>query len=385
MEDQYSTNSVTGSKNPLDVLISSVEDIDMDHDWLLNELKEEIEDVALSIYKKMQDLNASADDSSLDKSVYVNGILRNLFDILDSSPSNDRLELLLAYLNTIDQILSDGVRCSMDDFVTLAEDRFRPHSIKLFRSHSALPKPPKQSLKKRIRFAFKELMFVGDVYRKSHRDRDIPCEWVIEIKISNKREHKGLHTLWFLFECIDQIKGTRMELDKLSKGSIIARIRLFINNKETKAEVTRFFESVRKFAHGRLSKDYQESEKLKCETEKIGSEKKLIEQELTVAQSPETIRRTQLELERLELQNEMERIKIQDARLELALKELSLTREKKKTLRELLADDIISNEDFIMLMNDLVYIKKTGNTLDVGESLDAIDRKSKRLKKDNSK
>ena len=91
----------------------------------------------------------------------------------------------------------------------------------------------------------------------------------IELYLSDTKDSKSLQTLSIFIECLNSIEGTDVTIVEIRKGSIISQLKLFFQSPDAKKQAIELLESTKKFAIGKLEKEYSESEKLKKETEKI--------------------------------------------------------------------------------------------------------------------
>ncbi|MFA0960510.1 hypothetical protein AB9P05_01760 [Roseivirga sp. BDSF3-8] len=193
-------------------------------------------------------------------------------------------------------------------------------------------------------------------------------EITIDLSISNRQEHKALHTIWFLIESLNQIEGCKVTIEDIRKGSIKATLKLLLENEQAREEAKRLLDNTKKLAEGKMTKEYEEAKKAEAEKEKIKVETEIKKKELEDSISEETDLKRKLELELLYQQIEEKRLANEKSKIENKRSELQLFQEKKKALQELLAEEFISHDQFNMMLNGLDFINKTGNVFEVGKA-----------------
>lgn len=184
--------------------------------------------------------------------------------------------------------------------------------------------------------------------------------WDIDLKISNKDDSKSIYSLWLLLEALKSIDGLEFEIEELSKGSIFAKIKVWFKSEEAKEEAEELLESTKKFAKGKLENDYYENEKNKSEAEKVQVEKEKLQSEMDLANSDEEKKRRLLEIEALEIENENKKLQNERLKVQVFL-------EKRQALAELLSDGIINNQEYKLMINQVLEIhKKEDDSIEIG-------------------
>ncbi|MDF0717297.1 hypothetical protein PY092_14125 [Muricauda sp. 334s03] len=184
--------------------------------------------------------------------------------------------------------------------------------------------------------------------------------WDLDLKISNKDDSKSIYSLWLLLEAFKSIDGLEFEIEELSKGSIFAKIKVWFKSEEAKKEAEELLESTKKFAKGKLENDYYENEKNKSEAEKVQVEKEKLQSEMDLANSDEEKKRRLLELEALEIENENKKLQNERLKVQVFL-------EKRQALAELLSDGIINNQEYKLMINQVLQIhKKEDDSIEIG-------------------
>jgi len=182
------------------------------------------------------------------------------------------------------------------------------------------------------------------------------------IFVFSKTDHKALNLMYIFVEFLRlYLPQEDIYILELNKGSIRGRVRAYFKSKEIEEDVIEGLNDVKKYAKGKLTKEFQESEKIRKEKELLDLEKKLQEQKIEensyyIEQNKAEIeiQKLQLEKEKLELENDKLRIENFKSKLEL--------------LKELLADSIISQQDFKIYLNDSLLIEKTIKNIEINKS-----------------
>ena len=193
-------------------------------------------------------------------------------------------------------------------------------------------------------------------------------DWIIELNFDTKKgeNHKPLEFINTFIEGLNTIPGVKVTLEDIKIGSIQARLKAVFDDVTNKEEVKEVLESARKFAKGKLERDYAEVEKSISETQKNQIEKEILEENLKYIKSEEN-----KELKKLE--SESIKYDIERKRLENERMKLQLFKERNDLLKELLADGFIQQKDLEILIKGIPFLKIENGTLTVGENIDIID------------
>lgn len=201
--------------------------------------------------------------------------------------------------------------------------------------------------------------------------------WDFEFEIRHKNEYESLRTLWIFLESINQIGGVKIILEHIAKGSIKAKAKAFFENEEVKKNAQEILQEVPGAIKAKLqkegsevSKNLSEKNKNEVETEKLAAEAEKIKKEGDALDVKQIKERSNLETELL-------RIKVENEKIELENKRLNLFKNKYQTLKELLADEIITAEIFKIKVNELVYIDYSNDSLVEENKLEDIIDKTK--------
>lgn len=193
-------------------------------------------------------------------------------------------------------------------------------------------------------------------------------EWIIDLSFKTTKEnnHKPLEFIHILIEGLNTIPGVKVTLEDIKIGTIQAKIKAIIDGVSSKEEVKEVLESARKFAKGKLEKEFSEIQKSDSETQKNQIESKILEETLQNLLSDGNKELKKLESESLKY--DIERKKLENDRLKL-----QLFKERKELLKELLAEGFIAQKDLEMWVKGISFIKIENNVLTVGENIDIID------------
>ena len=196
-----------------------------------------------------------------------------------------------------------------------------------------------------------------------------PLEWLIELnfKTDKKENHKPLEFIHTFIEGLNTIPGVRVTLEDIKIGSIQAKIKAIFDDVTSKEEVKEVLETARKFAKGKLEKEYYEGEKASSETQKNKIEFQILEENLLNLKSEEN-------KELKKLQSESIRYDIEKKQLENERLKIQLFKERKELLKELLVDGFIQQKDLELLIKGIPFLKIENGRLTAGESTDIIDK-----------
>lgn len=372
--------------NSFDIIMSHVEIVSLSED--IGDLKEKIERSILSIERKMQDLS---DIDTIEAKTIVKKtfeILKFISPILKENSSNHSLEQISTYLITLDSLVRNSIDKTLDE-INLIFWQLSPENLKQrFSSHGLVI--PINTYTGVIYGAFNaalgtlsagRLLATGSSLREFQgegfwniemtselKDSNLEPEvWDMEIEINDtKNQHKALYTIWLFVESLNKINGVNVEIEEIRKGSIFSKLKIYFSSPEAKKEAQELLESTKKAAKGKLEKDFQHNEKTKAEAEKFESEKNKIDNEIKQQNSEEAKRKRELEIQAMEIENERMRLENEKLKLQVFL-------EKKKALSELLAEELISHEEFKLKLNQMMYISKKDDQIEVSESFPLIE------------
>ncbi len=187
--------------------------------------------------------------------------------------------------------------------------------------------------------------------------------WDIQMIFETERfeEHKALEFIYRFVEILSQLEGVQIEVNEIKKGSIIAWLKSYFKSSKSKQDAAEVLESARKFASGKLEKEYEEKEKLKAEKEKIDIEKKLLQHELESNSDIDSLYLNALKIRHAE--EDLKRKQLENAKLSL-----EVLKDSREAFAELLADGFISQGDFKILINQLPFLEKKEGKLIIGET-----------------
>ncbi len=194
-------------------------------------------------------------------------------------------------------------------------------------------------------------------------------EWILELNFdtANKNNHKPLEFIHTMIEALSTIEGVNVTLEDIKIGSIKARLKVVFDDLRGKEEFKDVVESSFKFAKGKLEKAQIENEKIETEKAKNLIENDILVTNLNTLNSPELRELKRLESESLKY--DVERKKIENEMLNL-----ELFRKKKDMIKELLAEGIIDQDKFEMLINGVSFMKVDNGEIKIGENIDVIDK-----------
>lgn len=343
--------------------------------------KDQIEKLVLKIERFMQDLSDDDTETSKFTLKKINESLKVVLPILKSDDINQMsLEIIENYLNNLEKISKIAIsKKSIKEveslFTGLSLDELKKNlehtKVSIWTYASAINGIIESTSNKvtlinygnasdilRMVTSSKMPNKLFDVYAKNEKKDDLT--WDVDLKISNKDDSKSIYSLWLLLEAFKSIDGLEFEIEELSKGSIFAKIKVWFKSEEAKKEAEELLESTKKFAKGKLENEYYENEKNKSEAEKVQIEKEKLQNEVDIAKSDEEKKRRLLELEALEIENENKKLLNERLKVQVFL-------EKRQALAELLSDGIINNQEYQLMINQVLQIhKKDDDSIEIG-------------------
>jgi len=333
-------------RNPFDELASKIEQLSLKGSESGD--VERLEQMLLFIERKYQDLQ----DKDVDKAkVLMQAVNANL------------LMVEAHELNSLD-IISKNLQCIKKVSVDLISSKIQNVDSyilgNVFKSHdNFISKISITDLSK----AFNSV-FLSDYTQNV----ETKTEWIIELnfKTGNKGNHKPLEFIHTFIEGLNTIPGVSVTLEDIKIGSIQAKVKAVFDSVTSKEEVKEVLETARKFAVGKLEKEFSEVEKANSETQKNQIETQLLEENLQNLKSEESKEFKKLETESI-------RYDIEKKRLENEILKIKLFKERKELLKELLADGFISQKELEILIKGITFLKIENGILTVGENIDVID------------
>lgn len=338
-------------ENMFDNLMSTVEKLNLM--GANKNTSNDLEVIVLSIERKMQDLSDENNKSA--KTVYasVKNVLFEYTKILTNDSSFETIGLAANALSCINNTMRTG------SDLKLIEEVAAKLSIK-------------NNLKGNVSSLenIKKAAFIGvasvDYNQKNidelfHPSNDLV--WDIEMKIESQEfdDHKALEFLYRFVEILSTIEGVQIKIQDIKKGSIWAWLKAYFKSDKSKNDAAEVLESARKFASGKLEKEYEEKEKLKVEREKIDIERQILQQELNSSNDLDSLYLAALKVKHLE--EDLKRKQLENARLSI-----ELLKDSRETFAELLADGFVSQSDFKILINQIPFLEKVNGKLTIGET-----------------
>lgn len=200
----------------------------------------------------------------------------------------------------------------------------------------------------------KERTFIFD-YKKSISD-DTTVVWDVYVIIRSTR-HEGLNLVYLLIEYLKLFAtNEEVRLREIKTGSIKAKIKAYFEDGHAEENAKEGLDELKKYAKGKLSKEFEESEKIKVEKSLLKSEAQLKELEVKNYDQENLLKKRKLEIESLELENERKRLENENIKLKNF-------RDKVEVLKDLLANSIISQEEFEVWIEGELYLKKSVSEL----------------------
>lgn len=343
--------------------------------------KEQLEKLVLKIERFMQDLSDDNTETSKFTLKKINESLKVILPILKSGDINPMsLEVIENYLTNLEKISKIAIsKNSIKEveslFTGLSLDELKQNlentKVSIGTYASAI-NGMIESVSNKVTLinygnASNILRMVTNVKTPNkpldlfaENDKKDELTWDIDLKISNKDDSKSIYSLWLLLEAFKSIDGLEFEIEELSKGSIFAKIKVWFKSEEAKKEAEELLESTKKFAKGKLENDYYENEKNKSEAEKVQIEKEKLQNEMELANSAQEKKRRLLEIEALEIENENKKLQNERLKVQVFL-------EKRQALAELLSDGIINNQEYELMVNQVLQIhKKDDDSIEIG-------------------
>lgn len=333
--------------NPFENLMAKLEKINLENKNIIN--LDTIEKTVLYLERKCQDFS----DNETGKARIIYQALSAVNIIFDEDSSNDfnKLQSNLYALQSLARIIEDEKKLD-EDSITLK------NIIKI-----ASPRKQKISVDV-LQEAFSKLSnSLSSEIIKENKE-----QWLIEFNFDVEKDelHKPLEFIHLFIEACNKIEGVSLKLEDIKIGSLKAKISALFDNLKAKQEFKDVLEGSKKIVKGKVEKEFNESEKAGAEKIKTDVEIKILEEQLSDLISDDSKEVKELQKESLKI--DIERKKIENERLRL-----ELFREKRELLKELLAEGIINQQNFEMMIKGLPFIKYENGQLTIGESINVID------------
>ncbi|MFP9113681.1 hypothetical protein ACLI1A_07045 [Flavobacterium sp. RHBU_3] len=159
-------------------------------------------------------------------------------------------------------------------------------------------------------------------------------------------------SLYYILSAFKRIDGLTFEIEDLSKGSIISKLKLWLKDEKTKEQTIDLLKkgkdaTIAYYIDSKLSN----LEKERKEIEKLQEEVEILKRDKTQKLTNEQYQlKTSYELEKARLENEASRLSNLKASLEIA-----------DMAAELMKKGILCSKDVEMYINDNLYFRKEGN------------------------
>lgn len=338
----------TKNGNPFEIIMSRVENANLNFE--LGTIKTDIEKSVLLIERKIQDLEEENSTKSVKTIQEILDILNVIIPVIKIDNSLNTLKVINTILQNLNKIISPLKQTFHQvnfNFIPKFLGNFKGRKVSIVNYTETINKTLNKEIKKRERVFIQ----INDVEEKFYNPYKSNI-WNIEIYISDEKQSNSIHLLGLFVDVLSTIKGVETEILKIEIGSIFSKIIAVFKTDKARDEAEEIIKSAKKYVKGGLEKDFVQNEKSRVEIEKINAEKNKIEDEITNSNSNEAIRKRKLEMEALEIENRKKNLEVENLEIELFIK-------KKKLLSELLAEKIISIEEFKLSINNALIIEKT--------------------------
>lgn len=337
--------------NIFDNLMSTIEKLSISG-AASKEYSKKFEDIVLSIERKVQDLSDVDDTKASGVYIQLRNVMTEYKNVIIHDNSSEMLNNTIYALSTINN--------SIYDYKNLPRI-INQLSIKrnLHGNEWSL-----ENIKKASFIGLASLDYDTININKLISEKFIDS-WNIDMvfKTLEYKGHKPLEFIYQFAEILNNIEGVKIEIEKIEKGSIITRIKAFFTTEKSKKNAADVLESARKFAEGRLEKDYEEKEKMKSEKEKIELEKQILQQEIDENTNLDSLYLTAIHIKQAE--EDLKRKKLENIKLSL-----EVLKDSRELFTELLAEGFVSQDDFKILINEIPFLEKIDGKLTIGESIE---------------
>ncbi|OHT46412.1 MULTISPECIES: hypothetical protein [Flavobacterium] len=348
-------------ENIFDNFMSTVERLNLSGETSIEESKK-LENLVLKLERNVQDLT---DLSTEFNSLILNNVKRILSDynkILIHSQSNEMLGLAF---NTFQTLNNSIYHYQHDNAFNKLVDVTNRLSISnnLNGNLSSLENIKKTAFigltSLEYEYSYVNNLFDNILYESS--------EILINFKTKENETHKPLEFIYQFIEILNKIEGVRVEIEEIKKGSLVVTLRAYFNSKKAKDDACELLEGAKKFASGKLEKEYEEKEKIKEEKLKINVEKKILQQELDQSVNLDSLYLKALNIKQSE--EDLKRKQLENIKLGL-----EVLKDSRDLFTELIGEGFVSQSDFDMFINQIPFLQKIDGKLTVGENA-LIDKK----------
>lgn len=350
--------------NIFDNFMSTIERLNLSGETTSEESKK-LEKLILILERNIQDLSES--------NMQCNSLLNdNITDILSEYNTilinNHSKEIITLAVNTFQTINNSIYYYQHDNSYNKLIDVTTRLSVKknLKDNPSSL-----ENIKKTAFIALTGLEFdshnIADLLEAKYYET---CDISINFQTENFENHKPLEFIYQFIEILNKVEGVQIEIEQIIKGSLLVKLKAYFNSKKAKDDVAELLDGAKKFASGKLEKEYEEKEKIKEEKEKLNIEKKLLQQELD-----ENVNLDSLYLKALNIKQAEEDLKRKQ--LENLKLGLEVLKDSRDLFTELIGQGFVAQSDFDMLINQIPFLQKEKGKLIVGVNI-LVDKNDKK-------
>lgn len=308
----------------------------------------------------------------ISKSVYL---MQVWFRIVVETNYNDHMEHILMnnmmklqalcneYLKTKDSRLLDFIddfQTSIDELKKLAQENKLDNNniLRLFIVDSITSSIDNYTLHQNKAYITSDF---GNIKAKLLTQALKKNEWDIEIRIKDKDLSKELLLLSTIAKILEYDGKNIVELEEIKKGSLLSKLKTKFTNIWNKKETKEIINMAKEEVLAHASKQTKTNDKTDAETEKTKAETEQLKKELEAQSKEELKEMKSLELRKLkaevlgsELDNELKKIEVFER------------------YSQLLANGILSVEEFELKIEGQTVIKKLGNDIS-GENISDND------------
>ncbi|OMQ12248.1 hypothetical protein [[Flexibacter] sp. ATCC 35103] len=322
-----------------------------------NEESRRLESLILKLERNVQDLSESSLQSNSLLMSNVGRILSEYNTILINNHSNEMIGLAL---NTFQTLNNSIYHYQHDNVFNKLIDVTNRLSISnnLNGNLSSL-----ENIKKTAFIGLTSLEFnysdINDLLEDQYYESS---EIFFNFKTESSDSHKPLEFIYHFIEILNKIEGVKIELQDIKKGSLVVTLKAYFNSKKAKDDACELLEGAKKFASGKLEKEYEEKEKIKEEKNKINIEKKILQNELDQSVNLDSVYLRALSIKQAE--EDVKRKQLENLKLSL-----EVLKDSRDLFTELIGQGFVAQSDFEMLINQIPFLQKIDGKLTIGENV----------------
>lgn len=350
-----------GEENPFERIMSALERVKLNYCNV--SITTNFEKQVLGLERRLQDLHENNDARSFEIYKRSTAILKAYSAVIENDNTFDSINVVKSSIDSLNKVLASN----RGDIHEISKELDSLSPTQFLKSQD-IKKVSVDQLKKATEYTVQAHRILSGFYFSPATEKKNEEVWDIDLNFETdeKDKHKPLQFIYLLIELFNNIEDVEIILEDIRIGSIKARLKMYFKSEKGKNDVKEILESSRKFAKGKLEKEFENAEKVKAEREKIDIEKQILKHEFEESKSVDAAYEKLLNLQNRE--EDLRKKKLENTKLEL-----ELLKQSTDLYAEMLASGYISQTNFEMLIKGLPFLKLEDGRMEIGENTQIID------------